>query len=340
MERERCVPFALDERGEVADPYNAPRGGRYTCLGCGQPVKLRRGEVRVPHFSHLGDVRFACSRESVEHQAAKRLVARRLEEGRLGVRVPCEGENCGKTLAKSLSVRPGAKVRLEVQVDPFRADVAVLREDRPVLAVEVLVTHEVSKEKAEALSVPFVEVYASSVLRGQKMLKVRRQTVFPAFECDSCKYAREGREQAERQRLEREEEERLRHEERRRAYEAKRGQATPSGQEPARHDATEMYTFIAAFLREHLPDYRRWVGPSRMVVADCPECGARGVFFDPALITPLGSRFMHRPDPYGFTFCVCPSCKARLTGLPPGFAVLGRDWLMWSGDINKFPPRR
>lgn len=54
MHRLGCfsLQFAVDVSGKRVCAENAERGLEYVCPLCGEPVILRRGEIKIPHFAH------------------------------------------------------------------------------------------------------------------------------------------------------------------------------------------------------------------------------------------------------------------------------------------------
>ena len=162
-----AVPWALDADGKLVTPDKAASSLGLRCPdpACGSRLVLRAGAVRARHFAHLDAER--CSRESAEHWAAKHLLAQVViaslaEPGaRPAIDSPCP--TCGK----SPRHLPGnvQDARLEMAVDGFVADVLLLDDaQRPICALEVLHTHAVTDEKAEGLSIPWIELAAAEVL--------------------------------------------------------------------------------------------------------------------------------------------------------------------------------
>lgn len=85
------MEYALSVDGTLGRATTAPKGpvAEYRCLDCGERLKLRRGDVRAPHFSHLSES--GCSGEGVIHHAAKLELARALTERErpFTLEVPC-----------------------------------------------------------------------------------------------------------------------------------------------------------------------------------------------------------------------------------------------------------
>jgi len=187
--RHQGVAFAADSFGRVVSPDTAPRGERYTCLGCQEPVTLRRGLVRVPHFAHRPESTCAATGESIEHAAFKQLLATGLRaHRRFTAQMRCP--SCRHDQTTTYPLPEGSEVHLEVTVGTFRADVAVVRAGQVVLAFEVFVTHEIGVRKAQDLPVPWLEVAANAAgildLQKRPVVRVLDTTFFRHRPCKAC----------------------------------------------------------------------------------------------------------------------------------------------------------
>jgi hypothetical protein len=138
----------------------------FTCLGCGEELVPHLGRVRAPHFAHrAGSACPLTAPETALHLDAKeRLLALCADAfaGRRTVRALSRCPACRRVVPLDLSAL-GDRAEPEGAVGALRADVLLRAGPRPVLAVEVLVTHAVEPEKEAALAaagVPAVEVDA------------------------------------------------------------------------------------------------------------------------------------------------------------------------------------
>src|SRR6185295_2772160 len=66
-------PFAMDEVGNTVGINDVSPGKEYRCIGCGQPMHLRKGKIYQAHFAHVSDSH-TCSPESVFHKLAKKTI--------------------------------------------------------------------------------------------------------------------------------------------------------------------------------------------------------------------------------------------------------------------------
>jgi len=113
--RHQGVAFAADPTGQVVSPDTAPRGERYTCLGCQEVVTLRRGLVRVPHFAHRAESICTATGESIEHAAFKLLLATGLRQHRrFTAQLRCP--SCTHDQTTTYRLPEGSEVHLEFTV--------------------------------------------------------------------------------------------------------------------------------------------------------------------------------------------------------------------------------
>lgn len=188
-----AVPFALDTAGNVMTPLTAPRDARYSCLECGAPLGVRRGEERRWHFYHLSGFKRECGSESVTHRAAKRLLAqalrRELEDtGHVSWQRRCAGADrpcpAGALLPRTFRPVGWTEVVEEVAHGDFRFDVAVVVGKRVLFGLEVLFRHAVPAPKAAALDVPWLELLAEDLIAHKPRVPVRGDE--GAARCAAC----------------------------------------------------------------------------------------------------------------------------------------------------------
>jgi hypothetical protein len=146
----------------------ADRRGRapYTCLGCGEELIPHLGRVRTPHFAHrAGSACPLTAPETALHLDAKERLLALCEDafaGRKRVRVLARCPTCRRVVPFDLGASVD-RAEAEGPIGALRADVLLCAGERPVLAVEVRVTHAVEAKKEAALAaagVPAVEVDA------------------------------------------------------------------------------------------------------------------------------------------------------------------------------------
>jgi len=183
------VPAGRTASGRLVRARDASPDVSYRCPGCDSPLLLRKGPVRAPHFAHLAHG--FCSPETALHRGAKAWLAQILRRGldgrRTGVpriRVPCAGRGPGRAPGDGPSRSPwrcpgeawfslGDLTFDEVAVeratpDGLRPDLLLLDRGRPVLGIEILVSHAVDPAKAARTACPWVELEARRVLAAPR----------------------------------------------------------------------------------------------------------------------------------------------------------------------------
>lgn len=185
MSTVECDRAFLADGGEISIEEATSGAKGYFCLGCGQELMARKGQVNDPHFAHLsarGAVLRPCdySSETYRHDLAKKLL-RQLKKVRVpAVYAACPPNYYGRLprLAEAQDVEAAIvlderNVYLDERGDvcfarrhrtePFddhhdqrvllgRPDIIFLDEQRrPVLFIEIYATHKVSDEKLSRL---------------------------------------------------------------------------------------------------------------------------------------------------------------------------------------------
>jgi hypothetical protein len=148
------------------DPRDRHDRAPFTCLGCGEQLVPHLGKIRARHFAHHpGSACPLTAPETALHLDAKERLLELCADafsGRRVVTLLSRCPACRRLAPRDLAAEGDAAVP-EGAVGPLRADVLVLRDGRPALALEVKVTHAVDPEKEAALAkagVPAIEVDA------------------------------------------------------------------------------------------------------------------------------------------------------------------------------------
>ncbi len=178
------VPAGEAPNGRLVRARDARRDVEYRCPGCARPLVLRRGAIRSPHFAHKCDG--YCSPETALHQGVKNRIAQmlgRMLNGRRAwaprILAPCAGPlhadgisdswRCPREAWFSLADLAFDEVAVErATPDGLRPDVMLLHEGRPILGIEVRVSHAVDREKAVRTSMPWIELDAMHVLSSPR----------------------------------------------------------------------------------------------------------------------------------------------------------------------------
>lgn len=151
---------------------------RVFCPGCDAPVTLRAGQVRRPHAAHLPDSECSYSQgDNALHENAKHHLVDQLRQmSTLWVRLFCaepepfEPVSCRR--ARILKFATGwDQVIPERTVDHRRPDIVLMRDGKPIAAIEIYVRHAVDRDKRldlAASGLPWVEISASEVIPHER----------------------------------------------------------------------------------------------------------------------------------------------------------------------------
>lgn len=187
--QELFVPFGMNAREVLVHAKNASKDEQYHCPGCKADLVLRAGEVNKKHFAHKADT--ACTGETVVHETAKYMVAQVIIEhadplSTAVISINCSCVICKKTFQRALPKNSFTDAKIEHKIGRFFCDVVAFRGHDHVLAVEVCVTNAVNEQKSEELTIPWIEVDATSILENPyrwNPTQSRLKTVL----CHDCK---------------------------------------------------------------------------------------------------------------------------------------------------------
>lgn len=191
-----------------------------TCPGCGRPVTMKLGDIKMHHAAHQpGSGCVLSSGETALHMNTKLYLASKLERAasiivneRCSKRndgLPCRCEGCR---TRTWDIPAWDAVAVEYAVGSRRPDITLLASGSPVAAIEVFVTHRVDEDKSSDLlfaGLPWIEVDARTVSRSGEdawdsgyPLEVDRFDSDEPWVCDShATYAREEAERLKRLKL-------------------------------------------------------------------------------------------------------------------------------------------
>jgi hypothetical protein len=187
FENTLSVPYGLHPDNTPVRAQEAVSGIAYTCLGCKGPLTLKSGPQRTKHFAHK--VATTCDGESALHKTAKALVAKVMSENAAAttrVRLRCTCSACRREFDKVLGADAFNGAVVEAKVEGFRCDVVGLRDNQPVLAVEIFNTHAVDAHKEESLSISWVELVAAEVIEDPYYWRSVNGKLKPTV-CNNCR---------------------------------------------------------------------------------------------------------------------------------------------------------
>lgn len=161
-------PFAKD--GDLVIPVSEARpGGNYACPGCGEPMIPKRGSMKAHHFAHK--VVGRCDPDHTLHETAKMYVEKLFLNAKksgdhLDIQHACP---CCGSVSHTDMAAGDYITREETVIQDTRSDLAVFRDGRPYMIIEVVVTHDLedgTRAAYEKSGVLVVRVHPSWVVGG------------------------------------------------------------------------------------------------------------------------------------------------------------------------------
>lgn len=182
------IPYAFDESHQLVKIDDADKSKKYFCPACCAPVIVRKGEIKVHHYSHKANQ--VCNQETATHKLAKLLLQQHITDWKEGRRsAPSIRRSCHVCRTEMIRPLPDKVERAELEVrlsDGSIVDVALIALGIPVAAIEVRVTHAVDEEKEASLPVPFIEVDGDEIIAGETPINLLVDKFKPLI-CSTCK---------------------------------------------------------------------------------------------------------------------------------------------------------
>ena len=181
------MPFAFNSLEEIINPNDANKSVDYFCPSCGDLLILKKGDVRVPHFSHKAtDV---CTQETITHKIAKLLIQKIIRDWKRGLSsIPTIKRHCkicGDASMHTLSDNIEDAI-LERKLDNgFIVDVLLIERGTPNFGVEIQVTHAVDDNKHSKMNIPFVELNGFAIIENALNWEPIKDNLSP-FTCEKC----------------------------------------------------------------------------------------------------------------------------------------------------------
>lgn len=179
------VPYAIDRMsGSIVKAGTASRSREYHCLDCQSRLVLKEGQERQKHFSHPPTSNTGCAGESLNHKAAKLLLAQQLKRdlennGKVHFQQHCpgiEGEcKAGSLIPDTRTIACWSDVKLEVAYLDFRLDVAIVNGPEVIFGFEVFHRHQVPEHKSTKLKIRWMELIADDILAFKPRVPYRHE---------------------------------------------------------------------------------------------------------------------------------------------------------------------
>ena len=185
------IPVALNQDHRVVRVDEAQKGVAYFCPECTEIVIFKQFASRSDHFSHKPNQQ--CNKETILHNAAKRLVQQVLIDWKEGKgQAPIlqrECESCNALVVKPLSEKIESAVLERKLSCGHIVDVALMIGEIPA-AVEICVTHPVDKDKSEKLSIPYMELEGIEVIKTPLVWRAKSFKLKHPMICEACNLRR------------------------------------------------------------------------------------------------------------------------------------------------------
>ena len=187
--------YAKTSSGEVIPISEAVTGTPYYCVGCGQEMLARKGNVREHHFSHRHVI--DCDGETYIHQIAKLYIKKLFDtQEHLDITFQQTTECCQKETCTFWKANPdeyGCSTKetvtknlkkwydtCEVEADykGFVADILLRNRKRPEVKpcfIEIAVTHFCKPDKIKS-GIPIIEVFIPKISDDFESLKTLVET--------------------------------------------------------------------------------------------------------------------------------------------------------------------
>lgn len=170
LEKNICAYGLMNDQLVHIDQVESGLACECSCIGCGDKLVAKKGEVKQHHFAHHTMDSNECS-ESVLHKICKHIVENEKRILSPELTVSChQFDLAGIEHTKQETLAPEllmfTEVLLEQAEGEFIPDVTGLIDHQQKVFIEIVVTNDVSEEKLEKvkrLGVPMMAIYVSEL---------------------------------------------------------------------------------------------------------------------------------------------------------------------------------
>ncbi|WP_045422292.1 hypothetical protein [Vibrio jasicida] len=170
LEKNICAYGLINEQLVHIDQVESGLACGCLCIGCGDKLVAKKGDVKQHHFAHHAIDNNECS-ESVLHKLCKRIIQKEQRIQLPELRVSCRqfdlaGIEHSRNEILDSEILTFSDVLLEKMEGDFVPDVTGINDHQQKLFIEIVVTNDVSEEKLEKvkhLGVPMMAIYVSDL---------------------------------------------------------------------------------------------------------------------------------------------------------------------------------
>lgn len=176
------MTYALDDDNKIINIRDTIRKKKYICMECNNEVILKKGKKLVHHYAHKSKVSNCCN-ESYKHKLAKELIKKNLQKITFYY---CSKFKCNNNFKFE---NKQYECIFEYKVDKFKVDVAIIKNNKLILAVEVYNTCRNTKEKNEYFKnnkIPMIEIKCDEIIEKNIITDVFFRNINNSLCCLEC----------------------------------------------------------------------------------------------------------------------------------------------------------
>ena len=150
------IEYAYTHKGSWhVTPDNAKKGVDYICPQCETEIIFKKGEIRQPHFAHKANT--DCTPEGVLHAVVKNQLAWRIhiQDALIALQQYCAEKKCNNIVNLSrikYTAFDNVQVEYMLPDSRYRADIALLLDNKVVGIIEIFSTSRVKEQKWDYLT--------------------------------------------------------------------------------------------------------------------------------------------------------------------------------------------
>lgn len=174
---------------EYTHPSLANKNNKYKCPDCNELLILKKGKIKIPHFSHKSNSKctyYDHPNESQIHKEAKLKLCNHLKKKLpLKIKWNCKTGNCENNSFKNIKYKENDEVIIEYKskCNKYIADIAVINNDNVRYIFEIKYTHETITDVRPE---PWFEIDAETIINLDKIENLTCLRICGRRICDRC----------------------------------------------------------------------------------------------------------------------------------------------------------